>query len=76
MTLIFVRVFFIIIATMVGYQLGSLASGVGALGAVVGATLGLVGAVAVILLEVGTKKISVRGLSSAVFGLIFGLIRA
>lgn len=76
MTLIFIRIFFIIITTLVGWQLGSLATSAGIAGAAVGAGFGLIGAVAVILLEVGTKKISVRGLSSAVFGLIFGLIIA
>ncbi len=76
MTLIFVRIFFITIATIVGYQIGSLfplASGNAAFG---GAVLGLFGSLILIFLELSMRKVSVRGLSAAVFGLIFGLIMA
>ncbi|NQV04304.1 MAG: hypothetical protein HQ532_02295 [Candidatus Omnitrophica bacterium] len=42
----------------------------------IGAAIGFVVAVSIILFEFIMRKVSVRGLSSAVFGLIFGLIMA
>lgn len=69
MTLLFIRLLFITGATLIGYQIaGSPEKGL--TGALVG---GLVGAV-IIMLETGMRRISIRGLSSAVFGLILGLI--
>lgn len=66
MNLIFVRVLFLIGSMFVGFQLGYVQ------GALIGVGVGLV----IILLEVGMRKVSVSGLSSAVFGLILGLIIA
>jgi len=42
----------------------------------VGILLGALTALVIIFLEIGMRKVSVRGLSSAVFGLLFGLIMA
>ncbi|MBI4437110.1 MAG: PIN domain nuclease [Candidatus Omnitrophica bacterium] len=76
MSLYIVRVFFIIISTFVGYQLGSLLEGFGQYWLWVGAGLGLVIATAIISLEFAMQNVSVRGLSAAVFGLLFGLLLA
>lgn len=73
MTLIFIRVFFIIVTMLVGYQVGSILSN---LGGIIGVGLGLLAALIIIGLETSMRKVSVRGLSAAVFGLIFGLIMA
>jgi uncharacterized protein YacL len=73
MTLIFIRVFFIIVSMLVGYQVGSILSN---LGGMIGLGLGLFAASIIIGLETGMRRVSVRGLSAAVFGLIFGLIMA
>jgi len=76
MTLIFIRVFFILLSIIVGFQIGSFVR-IGNLGfGMIGAAIGFVVAVSIILFEFIMRKVSVRGLSSAVFGLIFGLIMA
>jgi len=58
---------------IIGYQ-SAVSGGTGA--SIVGALIGAVAALSMILLELGLRKVSVGGLSSAVFGLILGLIMA
>ncbi|MDD5115686.1 MAG: PIN domain nuclease [Candidatus Omnitrophica bacterium] len=71
MNLLLVRILFILGGMVVGYQ--TAASGdSGLLGVFIGALI----AVILIFLEIGLRKVSVNGLSSAVFGLILGLIMA
>ena len=68
-----IRIFFVVLSSIVGYQMGQIFAGVTPLaGALVGA--GLAGVM--IGLEFSLKKVSTRGLSAAVFGLLFGLIMA
>lgn len=71
MTLVFVRFFFVLISGVVGYQIGLIFQqpwwGVG-----VGVAAGLI----LIVLEASLRRVSVRGLSSMVFGLILGMIMA
>ena len=76
MTLIFIRIFFIILSVVLGFQIGSFAQVKGLDFALIGAAIGCIAAVSIILFEFAMRKVSVRGLSSAVFGLIFGLIMA
>ncbi|MFY9402787.1 MAG: TRAM domain-containing protein [Candidatus Omnitrophota bacterium] len=66
MNLLLARILFLVGSMIVGYQAA------GFLGALVGALAALV----MIFLEIGLRKVSVRGLSSSVFGLILGLIMA
>ena len=66
MNLLSVRILFILGAMLVGYQ----ASGI------FGSFLGGVTGITLIAIEAAMRKVSVTGLSSAVFGLIFGLILA
>ena len=66
MNLLLVRILFILGSMLVGFQ----ASGI--MGSFIGGLIGI----AMILIEMGLRKVSVSGLSSAVFGLIFGLILA
>jgi len=71
MNLLLVRILFIFVSTIAGYQiLGP--SGKGSLGIGLGFMTGLI----IILLEIGMRRVSVRGLSSTVFGLILGLLMA
>lgn len=71
MSLVIIRMFFVVAGFFVGYFIGApykmelIAEGVG-----VGVAL------IVILLEASVRRVSLRGLSSAVFGLIFGIIMA
>lgn len=76
MTIFFVRSFFALISMLVGYQIGALLGSPDSNAAMVGLGIGLVISVGIIVLERGLRRISVRGLSSAVFGLIFGLLAA
>ncbi len=66
MNLFLVRILFLVGSMIVGYQSGDL----------LGIFIGGVAALAIIVLEIGLRKVSVSGLSSAVFGLILGLIMA
>ena len=71
MTLIYVRIFFVIIGTAVGYLMGDFTNN-----GLIGAAIGLFASWLIIFLERGMRRVSVRGLSSAVFGLILGLLMA
>jgi len=71
MNLLLVRILFFVVSSIAGFQILD-PHGKGLLGLVLGFIAGLV----IILLEIGMRRVSVRGLSSAVFGLILGLIMA
>jgi len=73
MTLLFIRIFFIVLSTAVGYFLGNSFIIQEPRYGLIGALIGLGVAIFLILLEGSMRKISVRNLSAAVFGLIFGL---
>ncbi|HQP91452.1 MAG TPA: hypothetical protein PLU24_02140 [Candidatus Omnitrophota bacterium] len=72
MTMLFIRILFVLCCTVVGYQVGE----VNNLNIVWTSSGGFFFALLIIFLEAGMRGISVRGLSSAVFGLILGLIIA
>lgn len=76
MTIFFVRTFFILISILVGYQIAALLSNGDPKIILIGLAGGLIISLSIILIERGMRRISVRGLSSAVFGLIFGLLAA
>jgi uncharacterized protein YacL len=69
MNLLSVRILFIIATVLFGYQAAEVVGG-----GMLGAALGLFVSLLVIIAEIGMRKVSVKGLSSAVFGLILGLI--
>jgi len=71
MTLLFIRIFFLIISGIVGYQIGAINQSplVGVISCVVGGGL-------LIIIEANLKQVSVRGLSSMVFGLLLGIFMA
>ena len=69
MTLLFIRLLFMVGMLFVGYQVGGIRDAA-FIGGASGGFLGLL----IILSEIGLRRVSVRGLSSAVFGLILGLI--
>lgn len=66
MNLLLVRILFILGSMLVGYQASAI------MGSFIGGVIGIT----MILIEAAMRKVSVSGLSSAVFGLIFGLILA
>lgn len=71
MTLWFIRIFFLILCGLVGYFLGNIVY-YPTLGWQIGCLSGLL----LIFLEGRLKKVSVRGLSSMVFGLLLGVFMA
>ena len=71
MNLLFLRILFVIVATLVGYQSGALIGG-----RYLGLGIGLAVSLFIIFLEQGVRRISSKVMSSAVFGLILGLIVA
>ncbi|RKY34575.1 MAG: hypothetical protein DRP78_06390, partial [Candidatus Omnitrophota bacterium] len=76
MTISIIRAFFVVIGMLVGYQIGALLDAGRSTGGMVGLGIGALVTLTIILVERGLRRISVRGLSSAVFGLLFGLLSA
>lgn len=72
MTMLFIRILFILCSAIVGYQVGD----VNNFNTIWSSSGGFIFGVLIIILEAGMRGISVRGLSSAVFGLMLGLIIA
>ncbi|MBZ0165572.1 MAG: hypothetical protein K8I00_02110, partial [Candidatus Omnitrophica bacterium] len=71
MTLIFLRVLFLTMSVLVGYYAGSVHND-----AVAGGQIGFFGGLLLIVLERSMQRVSVRGLSSMVFGLLLGVFMA
>ncbi len=79
MNLLYIRILFILLCTGVGYQLGFIfgPEGIGrGIWNLMGAVIGLVSAITIIVLEICSRRVSIRGLSAAVFGLLFGVMMA
>lgn len=71
MTLLFIRTFFLVISAIVGYQVGAINSM-----PVAGVVVGVISASILIAMELTLRQVSVRGLSSMVFGLLLGIFMA
>lgn len=76
MILPLIRLFFLVLMTYLGYSLGLVFAGTAPHGGVIGGGIGATLAIVLIALEMFLKRISVRGLSAWVFGLLFGLVMA
>lgn len=72
MTVIFLRAFFVILSSIVGYYVGGLLGGFKPAWAAGGTLVGFIGSLIIILIEFGMRRFSIRNLSAAVFGLVFG----
>ncbi|MDD4956435.1 MAG: PIN domain-containing protein [Candidatus Omnitrophica bacterium] len=73
MTIRLIRIFFVIISTMCGYYLWPLVPDFTPEKAYMGAVLGFAWSIVVILVESSLKRVSLRNLSVAAFGLMFGI---
>jgi uncharacterized protein YacL len=71
MTLLFIRIFFLVLSGAVGFLIGNVYNQ-----ELFGVWVALAAGSLLILLEITMKRVSVRGLSSVVFGLLFGVIMA
>jgi uncharacterized protein YacL len=77
MTLWYIRAFFITLSTVVGYYMGVLLKDfLPYHSEIFGLAAGFGGAATIIILEVCMRRASIRNLSAAVFGLIFGFFMA
>jgi uncharacterized protein YacL len=76
MTIVFLRIFFIFLSCVVGYYIGMLLGDFNVAWGIGGLAAGFFGSALVILLEMAMKRFSIRNLSAAVFGLIFGFFMA
>ena len=76
MTLLFVRGFFVILSTIVGYYVGAFVGDYSLPAKLGGAVIGLAGSLVIIVMEIGMRRFSMRNVSAAVFGLIFGFFMA
>jgi uncharacterized protein YacL len=70
-SLLVIRVFFLIISAIVGYQIGVINQN-----PATGVLICVVGAGLLIFIEANLKQVSVRGLTSMVFGLLLGIFMA
>ena len=76
MTLWIVRFFFVLFSVVVGQQVGHAIPIFGSSSPLLGAAIGAVLSLGLVAAEFALKKVSTRGLSAAVFGLLFGIILA
>ena len=74
MTVSFIRVLFVLLAAIIGYQIGPIMQGSYPASGLYGAGMGTLIAGLIIWLEISMAKVSLRGLSAAVFGLLLALI--
>jgi uncharacterized protein YacL len=69
MTLLFIRVFFLVLSSAAGYLIGNIYQQ-----ELPGLLIGLLSGSFLVMIEIMLKRVSVRGLSSVVCGLLFGII--
>ncbi len=71
MTITFIRIFFLLVSGVTGYYVGSLLQS-----PLFGAQIGFLSGLLIIFVERSMQRVSVRGLSSMVFGLLLGFFMA
>ena len=76
MTVLYLRTFFVIISSIAGYYMGAILGNFTISWQVGGAICGFAGSTVIILIEILMRRFSIRNLSAAVFGLIFGFFMA
>lgn len=76
MTIIILRVFFVLLSAVSGFYIASDLTGIVSERAVMGAGAGAVVSIFVILIEAKLKSVPLRNLSAAAFGLVFGFFMA
>ena len=76
MTVLYLRAFFVIVSTIVGYYVGGLLGEFRIVWSIGGAIFGFIGSGIIVVLEVAMRRFSIRNLSAAVFGMIFGFFMA
>jgi len=74
MRLLYIRIFFVFLSALLGFQIFRDLKIGGAYSGLIGSSAGLVFSFLLIVLEATFKNVTVRGLSAVVFGLLLGLI--
>lgn len=75
MTLMFLRIFFVILSGVIGYQFGDIIK-LGKFSSYIGVGLGVMVAAVIIVMELSSKRVSIKGLSAALFGIVLGILFA
>lgn len=77
MTFTIVRAFFVLLCGLMGFGMGDLFKSLfGDFAPVIGIGLGVLLGLLIIVLELTSKRVSIKGLSAAVFGIVFGILFA
>jgi len=76
MTIVFLRFFFVVLSCVAGYYVGSLLGAFNMTWALAGAFIGFLMSMLIVILEIAMRRFSIRNLSAAVFGLVFGFFMA
>ena len=76
MTVLYLRAFFVVVSSIAGYYIGALMGNFNMAWQLGGAIFGFAGSSLIVLLEILMRRFSIRNLSAAVFGLIFGFFMA
>src|SRR3989338_7023606 len=70
-----VRAFFVLLCALMGFQIGDILN-IGDFSPYIGVAIGILLGFLIIALELSSKRISIKGLSAAVFGVVFGILFA
>ena len=75
MSFTIMRSFFVFLCAMMGFQIGNILN-IGGSSPYMGIGIGIVLGLFIVALELSSKRVSIKGLSAAVFGLVFGILFA
>lgn len=70
-----VRAFFVLLCALMGFQIGNIVN-IGDFSSYIGAATGILLGLLIVALELSSKRISIKGLTAAVFGVVFGILFA
>lgn len=70
-----VRAFFVLLCALMGFQIGDILN-IGNFSSHIGVGIGIFLGLLIIALELSSKRVSIKGLSAAVFGIVFGILFA
>lgn len=70
-----VRAFFVLLCALMGFQIGGILN-IGNFSSYIGVGIGVLLGLIIIALEYSSKRVSIKGLSAAVFGIVFGILFA
>ena len=75
MSFTIMRAFLVLLCGLMGFQIGDILN-IGIFSPYIGVLIGIALALVIILLEISSRRISIKGLSAAVFGVMLGILFA